>query len=51
VQLSSIGMPQWTRQVLYLAEPQDKSLCLLCLFSLCQLWFTRALRSHLILLC
>jgi hypothetical protein len=24
----------WSRQVLYLAEPRDKSLCLLCLFSL-----------------
>jgi hypothetical protein len=41
----------WTRQVLYLTEPRDKSLCLLCLFSLCQLWFTRALLSHLISLC
>jgi hypothetical protein len=32
----------WSRQVLYLAEPRDKSLCLLCLFSLWPLCFTRA---------
>jgi hypothetical protein len=31
VQLSSVGTPQrGSRQVLYLAEPRDKSLCLLC---------------------
>jgi hypothetical protein len=31
-----------SRQVLYLAEPWDKSSCLLCLFSLWLLCFTRA---------
>ena len=31
MQLSSVGTPQrGSRQVLYLAEPRDKSLCLLC---------------------
>ena len=39
----------WSRQVLYLAEPRDKSSCLLCLSLLCLLCFTRALLStHLI---
>jgi hypothetical protein len=32
----------WSRQVLYLVEPQDKSSCLLCLFSLWLLCFARA---------
>jgi hypothetical protein len=30
----------WSRQVLYLAEPRDKPLCLLCCFSLWFLCFT-----------
>jgi hypothetical protein len=35
VQPSSIGTPQHeSRQVLYLAEPRDKTSCLLCCFSL-----------------
>ena len=43
VQPSSIGMPQrGGRQVLYLAKPRDKPLCLLCCLSLWLLWFARA---------
>jgi hypothetical protein len=50
VQLSSVGTPQrGVGKVLYLAEPRDKSSCLLCLSLLCPLWFTRALLcTHLI---